>query len=133
MMSKTGSKRGFTLVEILVATAVLSLGIAFIYEAFFISLSAFDYCYNYLNIASWADEKIWQAQDSLTRFGDLERVGKEGEFLAANKKFTYALSGTLIDNESKLYKIDLLLFWREGRKERRLLRAAYAAYEEPKD
>lgn len=133
MMSKIGSKRGFTLVEILVATAVLSLGIAFIYEAFFISLAAFDYCYNYLNIASWADEKIWQAQNSLTRFADLEQAGKEGEFLAGNKKFTYALSGNLIDNESNLYKIDLILSWREGRKERRLLKSAYAVYEEPKD
>ena len=71
-------KKGFTLIEVMVTTAVLSLSMVLIYQAFFISLDSFNYCADYLDVVSWADEKLWQAQDSVTHNGTLNPIGAYG-------------------------------------------------------
>ena len=68
MILTTGNKRnsrsGFTLIEVMVAVAVLSFGLVMVYQAFFVVLDSFNYSADYLEIAGWMDEKIWQAQRS---------------------------------------------------------------------
>jgi len=114
--------------EVMAATAILSLGIVLIYEAFFTSLDSFNYCSNHLNIMSWADEKIWQAQDKLSRFGPLTIMENEGGFTNnKNKNFTWNLSYALIDID--LYRIDLAIYWQEGRRKIKVSRSVYAIYE----
>ena len=120
---------GFTLIEVMVATAVLALGIVLIFEAFFISLDSFNYCSNYLNVATWVDEKIWQAQDALSHLGSQGFIETEGSFVNRNKNFDWNLSYNLIDVQPDLYKINLVLSWKEGRRKVRVSRAAYAIYE----
>lgn len=122
---------GFTLVEAMITTAILSLGIVLIYEAFFISLDSFNYCSNYLNIVSWADEKVWQTQNSLNHYGVERAIGTQGVFKRANKKFNWNLSFYLIDVD--LYRIDLDIFWQEGKRKSKLSRSAYALYNEEDD
>ena len=53
----------------MVATAVLSLGIISIYQALFITLDAFTYCANYFEVSPQINERIWQTQEELRRFG----------------------------------------------------------------
>ena len=117
MMLKIGNNCAFTLVEVMVASAVLSLGIVMVYEAFFISLDSFSYCNNFLNVASLADEKIWQAQDNLSRLGNLAQIESGGKFINRNKDFEWNLSYAPVDEASGLhtYRIDLSLSWQEGR------------------
>ena len=139
MMLRIGSK-GFSLIEVMVATATLSLGTVLIYEAFFISLDSFNYYSNYLSVIPWMDEKIWQAQDDLSKFGALTQIGTtdeprtfdkvRGEFQKAGKAFRWNLNYSPIDDG--LYRIDLNLYWQEGQRKVRLLRSAYAKYEEKK-
>ena len=132
MISKIGNKKtGFTLIEVMITTAVLSLTALLIYEAFFISLDTFNYCYNYLNVFSLADEKIWQAQDDISRFGALTNIAEKGEFVDRNKNFVWNLSNSSIADalNQKLYKIDLILSWREGKRPVKISRTAYAIYE----
>ena len=61
------AKKGFTLVEVMVATAVLSLGIVLLYEAFFKITDAFGYYNHYLSVSPFAREKIWAAQDAFSK------------------------------------------------------------------
>ena len=122
--------RGFTLIEVMVTTCILSLGIVLIYESFFISLDSLNYYSNYLNVASWMDEKIWQAQNNLSRFGLLIPIETQGEFLNGNKNFRWNLSYNLIEDTQNLYQIDLILSWQEGKRKVKLLRTAYAMYVE---
>lgn len=126
-MLRIGSK-GFTLMEVMVATAVLLLGIVFIYEAFFKSLSCISYCSNYLNVMTWADEKIWDAQNRLNQLGPQALVAGQGIFTRRNKDFSWDLSYGAIDEN--LYKIELALYWQEDRRDVRLTRGAYAIYEQ---
>lgn len=131
MMLRIGSK-GFSLIEVMVATVTLSLGTVLIYEAFFISLDSFNYYSNYLSVIPWMDEKVWQAQDDLSKFGALTQIGTTDEFQKAGKGkvFRWNLNYSLIDDG--LYRIDLNLSWQEGQRKVKLLRSAYAMYEEKK-
>ncbi len=126
------SKRsGFTLVEAMIAVAVLSLMALLVYEAFFISLDTFNYCYDYLNVLSIADEKIWQAQDDLSRFGGFVNVGGVGQLAVKDKKFVWNLSNSLIVDTptQNLYKIDLSLSRQVGKRPVKISRTAFAIYE----
>ena len=116
--------------EVMIATCVLSLGTVLIYESFFISLDSFNYYSNYLNVAPWMDEKIWQAQDNLSRLGSSSQIDTTGEFRNRNKNFRWNLSYNLISQN--LYQIDFTLSWQEGSRKVNLLRSTYAMYEEKK-
>jgi prepilin-type N-terminal cleavage/methylation domain-containing protein len=127
-MLKTGNK-GFTLVEVMIATTVLALGAVMIYESFFRSLDLYNYCANYLSVAYVADEKIWEAQNNLSRLGP-GAVMPGGQLRNNNKDFTWGLSYDLVEEDDKeqLYRISLVLSWQEGRKLSELTRVAYAKY-----
>jgi prepilin-type N-terminal cleavage/methylation domain-containing protein len=127
-MLKTGNKIGFTLVEVLAAAAVLSLGIVMIYESYFISLDSFNYYENYLSVSPWMDEKIWQAQDAVYRLGPQAQIDKSGEFQGANNTYKWDLVLINIDEEQGLCRLDLLLSWKEGERAVKLSRNAYARY-----
>ena len=130
MMLRIGSKAGFTLIEVMVAAAILALGVVLIYQGFFISIDSFNYCANYLQIAPWANEKIWQAQDSLKRLGPQAQIETSGKFVNRNKNFTWSLSYNLLDEAFGLYKIDLAVLWQEGPRKTQVTRSAYALYEQ---
>jgi prepilin-type N-terminal cleavage/methylation domain-containing protein len=107
MMSRIGNKkRGFTLVEVMIAALVLVVGVVFIYEALFISLDAFNYCADYLELSPWADEQLWLTQDKIMRLGPNAAVNASGELYLANKK----------------------LFWRQNKSNRKILRSTYSIY-----
>jgi hypothetical protein len=111
----------------MVATAVLALGAVLIYEAFFLSLDIFGYCANYLKLASWADELVWEAQDLLTYSGETAQIPTNGVFVSANKKFTWNLSYCALAQEH-VYSIGLVVSWKEGTRVMKLFRDAYAIH-----
>lgn len=130
MMSRIGYDRGFSLIEVMVATSILALGTVMIYQSFFIALDAFNYCRDYLAACPIIDENIWHAQDSLKRLGSTAELNTEGKFTARGREFKWELSYNLIDDIQNLYKIDLALYWQEGRKRACLMRSAYEIYDE---
>jgi len=132
MMSKTGNKEAFTLVEVLVAMMVLALGTVLIYESFFKSLDAFNYYSRYLTLTSVMDEKVWEAGDSIARLGNLSAIKNSGTFSSNNRDFRWSLSDSPIEEQGNLFRIDFALHWREGKRNIWLSRATYAIYEERK-
>ena len=123
MKSKT--KRNFTLVEVMISTVVLSLGLVVIYESFL-----FGYYNNYLNVASSAEEIMWNAQNELSLFGPTAVFVNKGRITQNNKDFNWNLFYASINPENNLYKIDLFFTWKEGFKDVKLLRTEYAVYTE---
>ena len=119
-------KKGFTLVEIMVATAVLSFGLVMIYQAFFISLDAFDYYLNHLNAQLWLDEKIWQLEDDFRRYGSFGSTPTFGEFIMGSKNFNWSMDYSLIGAE-ELYKVGLQVSWQQGPRNITLPRVAYVS------
>ncbi len=123
------SRRGFTLIEVMVTTAILSLGIVLVYNAFFISLDSFNYCSDYLAVAPWMDEKIWQTQEQLNSQGLSAQPPEKGQVRVNNKEFNWYLRCVPVTSAQDLFKIDLLLSWQQGSRNKKLSRAAYAIYE----
>ena len=123
-------KNGFTLIEVMVAVAVLSFGLVLVYQAFFISLDAFNYSADYLAIACWMDEKIWESQDNIMRTGSLQDYQLQGEFLARNKLFSWQVSSNLLDQNSNLTAVNLQVNWKEAKRSVKASRFCYAKYEE---
>ena len=127
---KSGSKRAFTLIEVMVAVAVLSFGLVMVYQAFFIVLDTFNYGADYLEVSPWMDEKIWQAQDSIMRKGLLEDNSADGELTLRNKKFTWALENSPIAGTNNLTALKLEVSWKEGKRVAQVSRSCYAKYYE---
>lgn len=129
-------KKGFTLIEVMVATAILSMGVLMVYESLMISLDAHGYCFHYLNVAPLMDEKIWDVQDKLSRFGEPYSGDTSGTWSVKGKDIAWGLKYSSIQKNIQaeyrehLYQIMLDLSWQEGRRSANLSRAAYAIYKE---
>lgn len=119
------NKKGVTLIEIMVAVAILSCGLIPIFQALFVSVNAFSASTNYSNLHAWMDEKIWDMKDEVMR-GSIGTAEQGGRVTLANKEFDWSVSVNLIDADQELYRLRLLVSWKEGNKEKSLTRTAYA-------
>ena len=131
MMLRTGNRKGFTLIEVMLATCILALGTVLIYQAFFISLDTFNYCAHYLEVAPFANEKIWQAKENLSESAVLD-LESSGVFVSNGRNFVWEVSYSPIEevkDKTKLFKVDLRVSWQEGRKKIEFSRVAYALYQ----
>lgn len=125
-MLKTGN-RGFTLIEVMVAAAILAFGVVLVYEALLKTLDASGYYADYLKVCSWMDEKIWQAQEELTRSGAFTQE-PSGEDVFNNRRFRWDLSYARLGDKSGLFRIDLRLGSRQGKRDEIFTRSAYALF-----
>ena len=131
MTSRTGTKNGFTLIEVMVATVILALGTVYLSESFFISLDSYNYCSRYLQVLSLADEKVWEAQESLTEQGPAAVLNNTGSFIEKGRNFTWYLAYAPVDADGSLYKVDFEMSWQEGSRKAKIQRSTYARYEQP--
>jgi prepilin-type N-terminal cleavage/methylation domain-containing protein len=127
MMLRTGNK-GFTLLEVMITTVVLSLGATLIYQSFFISIDSFNYYSTLFKTIPWMDEKIWQTQDNLARLGLGAQLETEGKLNSGGKDIIWNLAYSPIDETGSLFQINLALSWPQGYRTVRLSRSAYANY-----
>ena len=119
------NRKGMTLVEIMVAVAILSCGLVPIFQALLVSVNAFGASTHYLNLHAWMDEKIWDMKDEVTR-GSISTAELGGRVTLANKEFDWSVSTNLIDGDEELYRLCLTVSWKEGGKKKSLTRTAYA-------
>ena len=140
MMWSTGSNRflnsikgcsgracsaGFTLIEVLITVAILSLGIVMLYQAFFICMDAVMHCSNRLEAQFLMGEKLWTAQKDLTSLGTLPEGEKRGALAGRSKNFNWKMLVNSIPESEDLYKINLNFSWQEGKKIVTVSRATY--------
>ena len=120
-------KRGFTLIEIMATVAILSFGILAIFESFFISMDAFGYYSNYLTAHWWINEKIWELENKLMQEEYLKIESGGGVFKTANRNFRWSASVNPVDEANGVYKLDVSVYWQEGKRERFVYRGTYAS------
>ncbi|MFH1339461.1 MAG: prepilin-type N-terminal cleavage/methylation domain-containing protein [Candidatus Omnitrophota bacterium] len=124
------AKQGFTLVEIMVAVAILAFGLVMIYQSFFISADTYGYYLNHLRAQLWLDEKIWQLQDDFRQHQFFNPLPSSGEFEAGSKEFSWAMDYGPVASE-KLYKVNLLVSWQQGFRTVNVPRSAYVSNFKP--
>ena len=85
--SRTGNKKqnrggGFTLIEVLLAVSVISMGVVFILPTFFKSMNVLAYLSDRFEADLWADNLLVEAEEVLKkdhRLEDWPVVGKEAK------------------------------------------------------
>ena len=127
---KLNTRKGFTLVELMVTVTILSLGVVSVYEGFFTSLNAHAYCRNYLSVQSWMNQKIWDIQEALLRYQTLVTQKKSGNFKIGGKEFKWGLHYYSLAGSEKinLYKIILEVNWKEGIRDINVNRSTFLHY-----
>ena len=129
MISRTGNKRSFSLIEVLSAVAVLSLGFVFIYQVYFVFLDLFSYYKDYLQLGLILDEKLWETEQIFRYNPQIQDIQTNGIFKIDNKDFHWNLNYDLLDKESTLYRIDLNLKGQEGKRRFNLKRSSFIFYQ----
>lgn len=118
-----GNKRGFTLIEVMVTTAILSLGTVMLYHSFFICADAVTYASNRLNAQLWAENKLGEAREALLRNQTLSCEGSE-EVVSFNGR-NFRWEETVSPMEDDLSAVTLTLSWKEAAKHRTLSYTTY--------
>lgn len=120
-------KRGFSLIELMVATAILSLGIVVVFAGFLLSVRGFNYAIDYLSVQYWIDEKIWGMQDELLHRSIVSTEDTSGVFVIRNKQFSWNAAHHLIEglDIASLYEIAVRVTWQEGKQQVSALRTTY--------
>lgn len=117
----------------MIATIILALGTTFLSRSFFITLDSYNYCSRYLQVLSWADEKVWEAEEKLSRLGSAAPLDNAGSFIERGRDFKWYLAYSPLDAEGALYKIDFEISWQEGARKASLKRSTYARYEKKEE
>ncbi|MCG8430544.1 MAG: prepilin-type N-terminal cleavage/methylation domain-containing protein [Candidatus Omnitrophica bacterium] len=126
-MLRTGS-RGFTLIEVMVATAVLAFGTVMVFEAFFVSANTYASYERYLKASAWMPQKLWEVEQAVMQYGDAASLEPDGRVVLSGKQFDWRVTSESMDQESGLYRILLEVSWSQGVRRPRLLRGAYVIH-----
>ena len=110
-------KSGFTLVEVMVATVVLVVGVVVIFESFLLSLDALSVFNSRLNAQWFFNEKAWHIQNELDApKGVFLPTTDNGLIKLGKKEYYWTSNMQLVDPLQELYLINLGLNWNQGNK-----------------
>ena len=125
MMSRIGNKPGFTLIEVMVAVAILSLGTVLLFHSFFTCADASRHAFNLLNARLWIDGKIGEEKEFFLSSKVITQPQESGDFTFNSRLYVWQKSIQPID--TGLYSMTLSLSWKEAGRQRSLSSATYLA------
>ena len=121
--NKLNFQKGFTLVEVMVATVVLAIGVVIIFEVFLLSIDTANFFDDRMNAQWFLNEKLWQVQNSLNQPGGVFVPMHERGMVNLGRKVckweTHLLTK---DAAQELYLLRATLKWEQGNKQRSVTR-----------
>ncbi|MFC1704485.1 hypothetical protein ACFL1E_06900 [Candidatus Omnitrophota bacterium] len=103
------------LLEILVALAVLSFGITFIFRILFGSMSALQHLKNRLTAQLLIDSEVWDVQN-LIKQKDISEEYIDKKHIGDNPRFTINVTLRKLVEFDNLYKLEMITSWSEEQK-----------------
>ncbi len=117
--------RGFALLEVLMAVAILACGAGFLFRSFFITASAQRYAINRVVADGIMTEELWRAK-SLIGHGEIADGFLQKGVSGTNPTFYYETRYTRLPAFAALYSIAFTIEWAEGQRAVRLKDSIYA-------
>ncbi len=118
------SKKGFTLVEIMITTAILAAGMVLIFQAFLAALNSSTYIVNHLDASLEMTNKIWEMQDLLRQSGSIRSLS--GEIKNDNPvTFQWRIGSNTLNNALGFYADTITLSWEERNRQVTVSRGFY--------
>lgn len=113
MILRIGNREAFSLIEVMVTVSILALGTVAICQANLAALNAYSRYTGRLAVRGWAEEKIWEAKESLLQ-SEFPEAGKtSGQFRLENRNYEWELDIESYEVKD-FYSIDLQVKWRAG-------------------
>ena len=112
MTSKTGNK-GFTLIEVMLAAAVLAISIVTIQQGFLRSATLLARVTRTLEAQQFASEKLWEAQEGLFYSEDPSPGEGSGSFDVSGRRYDWTVEASPL-SQADLYAVRVQVSWPEG-------------------
>ncbi len=123
MMSRTGNRDGFSLLEVLVATVILSVGVVFLFPSFFMATDALGIVNDQLVVQPWAENKLWEDTQALAQARPAVAGLDAGEVQLEKKTYIWERSSEEV--EPGLFALTLVVRWVAGGREHEMVFATY--------
>lgn len=122
--------RAFTLIELMISVAILSVGIVFILRSFLSNVSALDSGSNYIRALQFLDQKLVEVEHEIKREKGIELGTQQGEVMIGARPALWTFQVLSLENEEKeeikdICKVKITLTWREAGKSRQIGLATY--------
>ena len=113
------TKKGFTLVEVLISVIIISIGGIFILQAFAQEVSALAVSRDSIKATLLLKEKMMELEREINEVGNLNKISLTGKFSEVKEKdFTWVLDLFRCDFSENLIKVRLTCFWQSRGKMR---------------
>lgn len=135
MPCKRRRQGGFSFIEVMTTVAVLSLGIVAIYQSFFKSLDYLNHMTYRLHALSILANKIELIQKRLEVTGEVLLTGlppASAYINGTNVDFDEHVQVSQVGSLKNIYKLDIVLSWRESGRAITMSRSCYVYYDRAK-
>jgi len=108
--------KAFTLLEVLIALAILSTAIVFIFRSFTSSFSSTKFSQNITLACFFAENKIWELeQEQKAKIGPIE--SQQGNQKLQGKDFKWSYQAKRLGNSNLVY-LEFIVYWQENLREK---------------
>ena len=118
-------KAGFSLIEVMVAAAILSLSTLVITESNLMNLNVYGRFANRVAVQTWAEQKLWEAKENVFSSEVPETGETQGTYETQTRSYQWHLTVTE-EKEKQLYSILLKVGWIDNGQEVGIERLTYA-------
>jgi type II secretion system protein I len=113
----SGSNKAFTLLEVLIALAILSTAIVFIFRSFTSSISCVKFSQNITLACFFAENKIWELEQEQKAKADPISAGRQGNQIIQGKDFKWAYQAKRLGSSNLVY-LEFIVYWQENLREK---------------
>jgi len=130
-MNTTNPDKGFTLIEVLVALAIVSVSVVSIFYAFMGISDSIARIDNYNKAVALGLEKIWELEEALMQQDNVDLADFSGEIKESEtRSMRWEITGKEIEEYPTLKEIDFSLQWTQGRRTGNFNTTAYLKVKE---